>query len=80
MTNDTQPSWAVEDISVELDNLIGIHGLHNVTVALLDLITHKVEVCAAPHYDVALAKKWNACIDAARALERVALRHFGDAA
>jgi hypothetical protein len=49
-------------------------------VALLDLITHKVEVCAAPHYDVALAKKWNACIDAARALERVALRQFGDAA
>ena len=71
-----QPSVTLEMCSDELDALIGIYGLHTLTVALLDLITHKTDSYAEPHYEAHVAKKWCACIEPARALERAALKSF----
>lgn len=68
--NETYHDQVVRDVESLLDG----HGLHNVSVALLDIITERVERIAIKYQDVARAKKWERCITPVRALERRALK------
>lgn len=58
----------------DVESLIDGHGLHNVSVALIDIIAQRVERIAVNYQDAARAKKWERCIIPAKALERRALK------